>query len=118
VTDYSGIEMINKDEFIIKAFNCEKCGRIVECKIDKKQIEELKESQLFNFVLMHADDHTLIISIDGKGNIRRSRIASLNTNVARERKLIEMQDYEILEDCNNLVDAFNVYLKSSVSSDK
>jgi hypothetical protein len=86
---------------------------MLECKIDRKQLEDLKESQLFNFVLMHAEDHTLIISIDGRGNIRRSRTASLSSSVKQKAELEEFADYTIIEECNNLVDAFNVYLKSS-----
>ena len=108
--------MENDNKYIMKTFNCEKCGRKVECKIEKKQIEELKDSQLFNFVLMHASDHTLIVSIDGKGNIRRSRIASLSSNLNAKENLAPFQDYQIIEECNNIVDAFNVYLKKSLSN--
>ncbi len=110
--------MENKDKYIVKAFNCEKCGRMVECKIEKKQIEELKDSQLFNFVLMHADDHTLILSIDGRGNIRRSRIASLSSDAKRKANISSFQDYPVLEECNNLVDAFNVYLRNTIPCDE
>ncbi|MCG3221258.1 MAG: hypothetical protein H7641_07750 [Candidatus Heimdallarchaeota archaeon] len=110
--------MENKDRYIMKAFSCEKCGRMVECKIEKKQIEELKESQLFNFVLMHADDHTLILSIDSRGNIRRSRVASLSSDAKKETSIPSFQDYPVLEECNNLVDAFNVYLKNTLPCDE
>ena len=108
--------MEDENKFIMKTFNCEKCGRKVECKIEKKQIEELKDSQLFNFVLMHANDHTLIVSIDGRGNIRRSRTASLSSNLNVEENLAPFQDYQIIEECNNIVDAFNIYLKKSLSN--
>ena len=108
--------MENNNKYIMKTFNCEKCGRKVECKIEKKQIEDLKDSQLFNFVLMHANDHTLIVSIDGRGNIRRSRIASLSSNLNFEENLAPFQDYQIIEECNNIVDAFNIYLKKSLSN--
>ncbi len=104
--------MVN-NKFIRKTFNCDHCGRMLECKIDRKQLEDLKDSQLFNFVLMHAEDHTLIVSIDGRGNIRRSRIASLSSSVKQKAEFEEFADYTIIEECNNLVDAFNVYLKSS-----
>ena len=89
--------MENDNKYIMKTFNCEKCGRKVECKIERKQIEELKDSQLFNFVLMHANDHTLIVSIDGKGNIRRSRIASLSSNLNVEENLAMDSDIEALK---------------------
>ncbi|MEE9409786.1 MAG: hypothetical protein V3V41_02550 [Candidatus Heimdallarchaeota archaeon] len=108
--------MEKNNKYIMKTFNCEQCGRTVECKIEKKQIEELKESQLFNFVLMHANDHTLIVSIDGRGNIRRSRIASLSSNFQDSEEIDSIQDYQIIEECNNIVDAFNVYLKKTTSS--
>ncbi len=108
--------METDNKYIVKTFNCEKCGRRVECKIERKQIEELKDSQLFNFVLMHANDHTLIVSIDGRGNIRRSRIASLSSSLKVEDSLAPFQDYQIIEECNNIVDAFNVYLKKSLTS--
>lgn len=107
--------MLTGEEFILKTFSCERCGRLLECRIDKKQIDELRETQLFNFVIMHADDHTLIVSVDGKGNIRRSRTASLSSNFSNSIELDELQDYHILEESNNLVDAFNSYLKSSSS---
>ena len=61
-----------ENQFVIKAFSCEKCGRMLECRIDKKQLEELRDSQLFNFVLMHAEDHTLIISIDGINRVKNT----------------------------------------------
>ena len=107
--------MLREEQYILKTFNCERCGRLLECKIDRKQIEDLRDSQLFNFVIMHADDHTLIVSVDGRGNIRRSRIASLSSNVENNVELNELQDYQILEESNNLVDAFNSYLKTSSS---
>ena len=100
-------------QFIIKAFNCEKCGRMLECRIDKNQLEELRDSQLFNFVLMHAKDHTLIISIDGRGQVRRSRIASLSSNLTIEKDAESLVDYEILEEYNDIVEAFNDFLKKS-----
>lgn len=97
----------------MKAFNCEKCGRMLECRIDKKQLEELKDSQLFNFVLMHAKDHTLIISLDGRGQVRRSRIASLSSNLTIEKDVEALADYEILEEYNDIVEAFNDFLKKT-----
>lgn len=100
-------------QFIIKAFNCEKCGRMLECRIDRKQLEDLRDSQLFNFVLMHAEDHTLIISIDGRGQVRRSRIASLSSNLTIEKDIKSLGDYEILEEYNNIVEAFNDFLKKT-----
>ena len=100
-------------QFIIKAFNCEKCGRMLECRIDKNQLEELRDSQLFNFVLMHAKDHTLIISIDGRGQVRRSRIASLSSNLTIEKDVESLVNYEILEEYNDIVEAFNDFLKKS-----
>jgi hypothetical protein len=100
-------------QFIIKAFNCEKCGRMLECRIDKKQLEELRDSQLFNFVLMHAEDHTLIISLDGRGQIRRSRIASLSSNLTIERDIESLGDYQILEEYSDIVEAFNDFLKKT-----
>ena len=110
--------MEDKDKYIIRAFYCEKCGRKVECKIERKQIEELKDSQLFNFVLMHAKDHTLILSIDGRGNIRRSRIASLSSDAKKEVNESSFQDFPVLEECNNLVDAFNVYLQKTFTCEE
>ena len=101
------------NQYVIKAFNCEKCGRMLECRIDRKQIEELRDSQLFNFVLMHADDHTLIISIDGKGQIRRSRIASLSSNLTLGNEVESLGDYQILEEYNDIVEAFNDFLKKT-----
>lgn len=100
-------------QFIIKAFNCEKCGRMLECRIDRKQLEDLRDSQLFNFVLMHAEDHTLIISIDGRGQVRRSRIASLSSNLTIEKDIKSLGDYEILEEYNDIVEAFNDFLKKT-----
>lgn len=102
-----------ENQFIMKAFNCEKCGRMLECRIDKKQLEELKDSQLFNFVLMHAKDHTLIISLDGRGQVRRSRIASLSSNLTIEKDVEALADYEILEEYNDIVEAFNDFLKKT-----
>ncbi len=102
-----------ENQFIIKAFNCEKCGRMLECRIDKKQIEELRDSQLFNFVLMHAEDHTLIISIDGRGQVRRSRIASLSSDLTIEKDVESLGDYQILEEYNDIVEAFNDFLKKT-----
>ncbi|MHA1202944.1 MAG: hypothetical protein ACTSQ4_10545 [Candidatus Heimdallarchaeaceae archaeon] len=102
-----------ENQIIMKAFNCEKCCRMLECRIDKKQIEELRDSQLFNFVLMHAEDHTLIISIDGRGQVRRSRIASLSSNLTIEKDVESLADYEILEEYNDIVEAFNDFLKKT-----
>ena len=102
-----------ESQFVIKTFSCEKCGRMLECRIDKKQIEELRDSQLFNFVLMHAEDHTLIISIDGRGQIRRSRIASLSSNLTVEKEVEALGDYQILEEYNDIVEAFNDFLKKT-----
>ncbi|MBY8999294.1 MAG: hypothetical protein KGD64_00055 [Candidatus Heimdallarchaeota archaeon] len=102
-----------ENQFVIKAFNCEKCGRMLECRIDKKQIEELRDSQLFNFVLMHAEDHTLIVSIDGRGQIRRSRVASLSSNTVIEKDGESLGNYEILEEYNDIVEAFNDFLKKT-----
>ena len=108
------MEMEMENQFVIKAFSCEKCGRMLECRIDKKQLEELRDSQLFNFVLMHAEDHTLIISIDGKGQIRRSRVASLSSNVTIEKDVEALGgDYQILEEYNDIVEAFNDFLKKT-----
>ncbi|MHA1344865.1 MAG: hypothetical protein ACTSVO_08375 [Candidatus Heimdallarchaeaceae archaeon] len=102
-----------ENQFMIKAFNCEKCGRMLECRIDKKQIEELKDSQLFNFVLMHAKDHTLIISIDSRGQVRRSRIAALSSNLIIEKDVETLVNYQILEEYNDIVEAFNDFLKKT-----
>lgn len=102
-----------ENQFMIKAFNCEKCGRMLECRIDKKQIEGLKDSQLFNFVLMHAKDHTLIISIDSRGQVRRSRIASLSSNLIIEKDVETLGNYQILEEYNDIVEAFNDFLKKT-----
>lgn len=102
-----------ENQFIIKAFNCEKCGRMLECRIDKKQLEGLRDSQLFNFVLMHSEDHTLIISLDGRGQVRRSRIASLSSNLTIEKDIESLGDYQVLEEYNNIVEAFNDFLKKT-----
>ena len=103
--------MANGNNFIQKTFSCDHCGKLLECKIERKQIEELRDSQLFNFVLMHADDHTLIISIDGRGDIRRSRVASLSSGVSQEPDLSQLETYHALEKCESIVDAINVFLK-------
>jgi hypothetical protein len=103
--------MINDNRYIRKTFNCDYCGKTLECKIERKQLEELRDSQLFNFVLMHADDHTLIISIDGRGDIRRTRTASLGSSVNQETDFSHLEIYHALDECDNIVDAFNVFLK-------
>jgi hypothetical protein len=61
---------------------------------------------------MHADDHTLIISIDGRGEIRRSRIASLSSSSVQETEFSDLEIYHALEKCDNIIDAFNVFLKN------
>ena len=103
--------MTVNNNFIQKTFSCEHCGKLLECKIEKKQIEELRDSQLFNFVLMHADDHTLIISIDGRGDIRRSRVASLRSGVSQETDFSDLETIHALDKCDSIVDAINVFLK-------
>jgi len=100
------------DKFIHKTFSCDHCGKMLECKIERKQLENLRDSQLFNFVLMHADDHTLIVSIDGRGEIRRSRIASLSSSAVQETEFSDLEIYHALEKCENIIDAFNVFLKN------
>jgi len=104
--------MTESDQYIHKTFTCDYCGKMLECKIEKKQLEDLRDSQLFNFVLMHADDHTLIISIDGRGEIRRARTASLGSNINQESEFSHLETYHALEKCDNIVDAFNVFLKN------
>ncbi len=103
--------MVNNNQYIHKTLSCDFCGKMLECKIEKKQLVELRDSQLFNFVLMHADDHTLIISIDGRGDIRRTRTASLGSSVAQETEFSHLEIYHALDKCDNIVDAFNVFLK-------
>ncbi|UJG42683.1 MAG: hypothetical protein K9W46_09850 [Candidatus Heimdallarchaeum endolithica] len=93
-------------EFINKTLICSKCNRKLDFKIDKKQIEELRDSQLFNFVIMHANDHTLVISVDGRGEIRRSRIATLNAIEEEKKSSDAFQDIQIIEESNNLREAF------------
>ena len=60
---------------------------------------------------MHADDHTLIISVDGRGEIRRARTASLGSNINQEEEFSHLEIYHALDKCDNIVDAFNVFLK-------
>ncbi|MHA1708130.1 MAG: hypothetical protein ACTSYV_03515 [Candidatus Heimdallarchaeaceae archaeon] len=109
---------LTNEKYIIKSFNCEHCGKTLECKIEKKQLEELKETQLFNFVIMHANDHTLIVSVDGRGNIRRSRVASLSSNSINKAELSELKNYQILEESKNLIDAFNSFIKLQKGTDE
>ncbi|MHA1198888.1 MAG: hypothetical protein ACTSQF_06000 [Candidatus Heimdallarchaeaceae archaeon] len=104
--------MTENAQYIHKTFSCDHCGKMLECKIEKKQLEELRDSQLFNFVLMHADDHTLIISIDGRGDIRRARTASLGSSISQESEFSHLEIYHALDKCDNIVDAFNVFLKN------
>ena len=104
--------MIDNEKYIHKTFCCDHCGKMLECKIEKKQLEDLRDSQLFNFVLMHADDHTLIISIDSRGEIRRSRTASLSSSSVQETEFSDLEIYHALEKCDNIIDAFNVFLKN------
>ncbi len=104
--------MIENERFIHKTFSCDLCGKMLECKIERKQLEDLRDSQLFNFVLMHADDHTLIISIDGRGEIRRSRTASLSSSSVQETEFSDLEIYHALDKCENIIDAFNVFLKN------
>jgi len=67
----------------------------------------LKDRQLFNFVIMHADDHTLVISIDGRGEIRRARVATLNA-IETEKALNEssFKTIQVIEKSDNLCEAF------------
>jgi len=104
--------MTENNQYIRKTFSCDYCGKMLECKIERKQLEELRDSQLFNFVLMHADDHTLIISVDGRGEIRRARTASLGSNINQEEEFSHLEIYHALDKCDNIVDAFNVFLKN------
>lgn len=103
--------MANQNNYIQKTFSCDYCGKLLECKIDRKQIEELRDSQLFNFVLMHADDHTLIISIDGRGEIRRSRVASLSAGISQEKEFSDLETIHAFDKCDSIADAINVFLK-------
>jgi len=104
--------MRENERYIHKTFSCDHCGKMLECKIERKQLEELRESRLFNFVLMHADDHTLIISMDCRGEIRRSRTASLSSSSEQETEFSDLEIYHALEKCDNIIDAFNVFLKN------
>ena len=105
--------MAENTQYIHKTFSCDFCGKVLECKIERKQLEELRDRQLFNFVLMHADDHTLIISIDSRGEIRRARTASLGSNISQEKEFSHLEIYHALDKCDNIVDAFNVFLKNN-----
>jgi len=93
-------------QFINKTLICSKCNKKLDFRIDKKQLEELRNSQLFNFVIMHANDHTLVISVDGRGEIRRSRIATLNAVKEEKKSNNAFQDIQIIEESNNLREAF------------
>ena len=110
------IIMFQEEKYILKSITCEKCGKILECRIDKKHLNDMRDNQLFNFVLMHANDHTLVIAVDGKGNIRRTRIASLNSNDSKEKKVESFKGYHVIEESNSLVDAFNAFFKQGKQS--
>lgn len=99
---------------LIRSIYCEVCGTNINFKIEKKQLEELKKEQLFNFVVIHAENHTIVVSVDSSGNIRRTRTAFLNKSDTKD--IGETGLPKIPEYCDNIADAFNFFLKKSGKS--
>ncbi len=98
-------------EYQSKYYFCEHCQKNLEFKLDPKQLENLKNSQLFNFVLMHASDHALVLSIDGNGNIRRTRIAALNSVEGENEDIGDYRKIQAITESKSLNDAFNIWIK-------
>jgi len=96
---------------ITKTLHCEYCNRNVSFTIRRRDLEELKNNQLFNFVIVHAKDHAIVVSIDGFGNIRRTRVAMISElpESLYDRKLSEEELFE-LESVDNLADALKSFL--------
>ncbi|MHA1685403.1 MAG: hypothetical protein ACTSYD_03220 [Candidatus Heimdallarchaeaceae archaeon] len=104
--------MQNCKNSLIRSVYCDICKTNINFKIEKEQLDELKNEQLFNFVVIHAQDHTIVVSIDSSGNVRRTRTALLNKSETKSN-VISKQLPEIPEYCDNIADAFSVFLKKT-----
>ena len=62
---------------LIRTIICPQCKQRINFKLAHKDLKELKQGQLVNFSLMHAHDHTLVVSVDCRGEIRRERVSKI-----------------------------------------
>ncbi len=99
-----------ENNLLRKSIICPYCNRRLEFTTDAGQLKEMKESKLFNFVIMHAEDHTLVVSIDGKGDIRRTRVATVN-DLNKENNNSTYKVIEIINHSENLKDALINWIK-------
>ena len=108
---------------IIKSVICPECKKRLNFKVNIQDLEQMKDGQLFNFSLMHSDHHTLVVAIDVRGEIRRSRVSIIHNVETYEDKIApahtdigtiinhkKITNIDI-EDCNNLQDAFAKFLQ-------
>ncbi len=100
-----------EDKYIKKTFTCDCCGQKLLFKIEKNKLEEISRSQLMNFVIMHADDHTLILSLDARGEIRRKKVATIG-EVENNSLNQSYQKIKAISEAKNLTEAFNIWLKN------
>jgi len=104
----------HSDMCLTKTLQCEYCKKRITFNIKKSDLEELKNNQLFNFVVFHAEDHAIVISVDGFGNIRRTRVAMINDSAIGLKNALKKEEANLkleLEEIDNLADAFKNFLK-------
>ena len=84
---------------LIKSIICPQCKQRINFTIGMQELGDLKVGQLVNFSLMHARDHTLVVSVDKNGDIRRERVSKIQQIESYEEK--EAEKEQLTEDIVN-----------------
>lgn len=113
---------------------CERCNLHLRVEIPLRYLDNVSDNGLFNYVVLHATDHALVLAIDKQGGIRRSRIAAIDLSIHHNHSEVETSsailasestdatdpkisqiietEFEVIEEASSLADAFGKWLGS------